>query len=54
MEDTENGATITGEFTTELLQETINNPETGYRYNPKVTCAPTCSRASMRPASRQP
>ena len=40
MEDTENGATITGEFTTELLQETINNPETGYRYNPKVTCGP--------------
>lgn len=40
VEDTENGATITGEFTTELLQETINNPETGYRYNPKVTCGP--------------
>lgn len=40
VEDTENGATITGEFTTELLQETINNVETGYRYNPKVTCGP--------------
>ncbi len=40
VEDTENGATITGEFTTELLNETINNTETGYRYNPQVTCGP--------------
>lgn len=40
VEDTENGATITGDFTTELLQETINNVETGYRHNPKVTCGP--------------
>ena len=40
VEDTENGATITGDFTTELLQETINNVETGSRYNPKVTCGP--------------
>ena len=40
VEDTENGATITGNFTTELLQETINNSETGYRYNPTVTCGP--------------
>ena len=40
VEDTENGATITGDFTTELLQETINNVETGYRYNPQVTCGP--------------
>lgn len=40
VEDTENGATITGEFTTELLAETINNTETGYRYAPKVTCGP--------------
>ena len=38
--DTENGAQITGEFTTELLSETINNTETGYRRNPKVTCGP--------------
>ena len=38
--DTENGAQITGEFTTELLSETINNTETGYRYNPQVTCGP--------------
>lgn len=40
VEDTENGATITGDFTTDLLKETINNTETGYRYNPKVTCGP--------------
>lgn len=40
VEDTENGATITGDFTTELLAETINNTETGYRYAPKVTCGP--------------
>lgn len=36
----DNGASITGEFTTELLQETINNIDTGYRYNPQVTCGP--------------
>ena len=40
VEDTENGAKITGDFTTELLQETINNIDTGYRYNPQVTCGP--------------
>lgn len=40
VEETENGATITGDFTTELLQETINNIDTGYRYNPQVTCGP--------------
>ena len=40
VEDTENGAQITGDFTTELLQETINNIDTGYRYNPQVTCGP--------------
>ena len=40
VEDTENGATITGDFTAELLQKTINDPDTGYRYNPKVTCGP--------------
>src|SRR5699024_10812225 len=38
--DTEEGATITGDFTAELLQETINNPDTGYRYNPQLTCGP--------------
>lgn len=40
IEDTEEGATITGDFTTDLLLETINNPDTGYRYNPQVTCGP--------------
>ena len=38
--DTEKGATITGEFTADLLQKTINDPDTGYRYNPKVVCGP--------------
>ena len=38
--DSEEGASITGEFTTDLLLETINNTDTGYRYNPKVTCGP--------------
>lgn len=38
--DAAEGAMITGDFTTDLLLETINNPETGYRYNPKVTCGP--------------
>ena len=38
--DTENGAQITGDFTADLLKETINNTETGYRRNPKVTCGP--------------
>lgn len=37
---TEEGASISGDFTTELLLETINNTETGYRYNPTVTCGP--------------
>lgn len=40
VEDTEDGATITGEFTTELLLETIGNTDTGYRYNPQVVCGP--------------
>ncbi len=38
--DSEEGASITGEFTTDLLLETINNTDTGYRYNPQVTCGP--------------
>ena len=38
--DTENGAQITGDFSTELLQETINNADTGYRYHPNPTCGP--------------
>ncbi len=40
VEDTENGAQITGDFTTELLTETINNADTGYRYHPEITCGP--------------
>lgn len=40
VEDTENGAKITGDFTTELLTETINNADTGYRYHPEITCGP--------------
>lgn len=40
IEDTEEGATITGDFTTDLLLETINDTDTGYRYNPQVTCGP--------------
>lgn len=40
VEDAEEGATITGEFTTELLMKTINDPDTGYRYNPQVVCGP--------------
>ena len=38
--DSEDGASISGDFTTELLLETINNTDTGYRYNPQVTCGP--------------
>lgn len=40
VEDTEEGVVITGDFTTDLLMETIADPDTGYRYNPKVTCGP--------------
>ncbi len=35
--DEGNGAKITGEFTSEILDQTINNAETGYRFYPKVT-----------------
>ena len=38
--DSEEGVSISGDFTTDLLMETINNPDTGYRYNPTVTCGP--------------
>ncbi len=38
--EAEEGASISGDFTTDLLMETINNPDTGYRYNPTVTCGP--------------
>ncbi len=40
VEDAEEGATITGDFSTELLMKTINDPDTGYRYNPQVVCGP--------------
>ena len=38
--DTPEGAMISGDFTSELLLKTINDPTTGYRYNPTVTCGP--------------
>ncbi|MDO4291620.1 MAG: ABC transporter substrate-binding protein [Eubacteriales bacterium] len=38
--DSEEGASISGDFTTDLLMETINDPDTGYRYNPQVVCGP--------------
>lgn len=38
--DDGNGAKITGEFTADVINETILNSETGYRYLPKVTCGP--------------
>ena len=36
--DDGNGATISDNFTAELLQKTINDTEEGYRYYPTVTC----------------
>ena len=38
--DSAEGASITGEFTADLLLKTINDPDTGYRYNPSVVCGP--------------
>ena len=38
--DSADGASITGEFTADLLLKTINDPDTGYRYNPSVVCGP--------------
>lgn len=38
--DSEEGASISGDFTTDVLLETIGNTDTGYRYNPQVTCGP--------------
>ncbi len=38
--DSEEGASISGDFTTEVLLATINDPDTGYRFNPQVTCGP--------------
>jgi len=34
------GAYITGDFTSELLQKTLLDPETGYVFNPRVTSGP--------------
>ena len=50
--DSEDGASISGEFTTDLLLETIADPDTGYRYNPQVTCGPY-KLVSYDAASRQ-
>lgn len=52
VEDTEEGAVIMGDFTTELLLKTINDPDTGYRYNPQVVCGPYLF-VSYDDASRQ-
>lgn len=38
--DDGDGVTLSEEFTTELLQETVLNAETGARYNPTVTSGP--------------
>ena len=40
MVDSEDGVSISGDFSTDVLLETINNADTGYRYNPKVVCGP--------------
>ncbi|MFI3258084.1 MAG: ABC transporter substrate-binding protein [Spirochaetales bacterium] len=38
--DNGNGATLSDAFTVELLEKTINDTATGYRYAPKVTSGP--------------
>lgn len=38
--DNEDGASIDGDFTAEILMTTINDPDTGYRYNPQVVSGP--------------
>lgn len=38
--DDGNGAYLTEEFTVALLEETVMDAETGYRYQPDVTCGP--------------
>ena len=40
VKDDGNGVYIEGNFTNELLGETIGNSSTGYRFLPKVTCGP--------------
>ncbi len=38
--DEGDGATLSDNFTADLIREPILNAETGYRYNPQVTCGP--------------
>jgi peptide/nickel transport system substrate-binding protein len=40
VEDTGNGVRITGPWSLSLLQSTVDNGSTGYRYNPTVTSGP--------------
>ena len=40
IEETAEGAKIGGTFSTDVINETVLNNETGYRYLPKVTCGP--------------
>ena len=40
VEESEAGAAITGDFTSELLETTVNDPETGYRAHPSVVSGP--------------
>ncbi|MFQ9800475.1 MAG: hypothetical protein ACLR23_17935 [Clostridia bacterium] len=40
IEDTGNGATLSDNFTVDLIREPILNSESGYRYKPTVTCGP--------------
>jgi len=38
--DTGNGVQITGPWSLQLIQGTVDNGSTGYRYTPRVTCGP--------------
>jgi len=38
MKDDGDGVYIEGDFTVEVLRKTVLDPQTGYRYNPQVTC----------------
>lgn len=40
VKDDGEGAYITGDFTVEVLEKTINDPDSGYRYFPMVTAGP--------------
>lgn len=52
VKDDGNGVYIEGEFTNELLGETIGNSSTGYRFKPTVTCGPY-NFTSYDPATKQ-